>query len=240
VLLFFLLLAPCLHSQNLDSSFEAANKLYYEGKFAEAASAYEKLLRSAPPSPALYFNLGNAWFKSGQLGRAIAAYHQAERFAPRDPDLRANLQFARNQIQGPSLSSKRWQRWLNKLTLNEWTVLATTVVWFWLLLITALQWRAASKRSFRGLILGLGIASAMLGGCFALSLYLNHVQQIAVVITPEAVVRRGPLEESPNAFALHDGAELQVLDRKDDWLLITTDPRRLGWLRRDQVLLASK
>ena len=31
----------------------------------------------------------------------------------------------------------------------------------------------------------------------------------------------------------------RVLDRKDDWLLVTTDPRRIGWLRRNQVLLAS-
>jgi hypothetical protein len=33
---------------------------------------------------------------------------------------------------------------------------------------------------------------------------------------------------------------VRVLDRKDDWLLVTTDPRRTGWLRRNQVLLASK
>jgi hypothetical protein len=31
---------------------------------------------------------------------------------------------------------------------------------------------------------------------------------------------------------------LSVLDQKDDWLKITTDPSRIGWLRRDQVLLA--
>ena len=75
--------------------FDTANKLYEEGKFAEAAAAYESLVQSRQVSAALYFNLGNAWFKSGQIGRAIAAYRQAEQMTPRDPDLRANLQFAR-------------------------------------------------------------------------------------------------------------------------------------------------
>ena len=48
-------------------------------------------------------NLGNAYFKSGQLGKAIAAYREAEQMSPRDPDVRANLRFARNQVQGPTL-----------------------------------------------------------------------------------------------------------------------------------------
>jgi tetratricopeptide (TPR) repeat protein len=106
------------------AAFDSANKLYEEGKFADAAAAYEKLAQSGETSAALYFNLGNAFFKSGQIGRAVAAYRTAQQITPRDPDLRANLQFARNQAQRPTLSPDRWQRWLGRLTLNEWTVLA--------------------------------------------------------------------------------------------------------------------
>jgi tetratricopeptide (TPR) repeat protein len=60
------------------AAFDSANKLYEEGKFAEAASAYETLAKSGQSSATLCFNLGNAFFKSGQIGRAIAAYRQAE------------------------------------------------------------------------------------------------------------------------------------------------------------------
>jgi tetratricopeptide (TPR) repeat protein len=235
------LLCPAhLHAQTSPAAFEAANKLYYENKFPEAAAAYEKLLASGGATPALYFNLGNARFKSGQLGRAITAYHQAERFTPRDPDVRANLQFARNQAQGPTLSVRLWERWLAKLTLNEWTFLALSPVWLLLLLATALQWRPAWGRSLRGFLGGLGIATVLLCGCLAAAIYETRVVRTAVVISPEAVVRSGPLEESKSAFTVHDGAELRVIDRKDDWLMVTTDPRRIGWLRRDQVLIASK
>src|SRR5262249_51400407 len=100
-------------------AFDAANRLYEQGKFTDAAAAYQKLLQTGKTSPAVYFNLGNAYFKSGQMGRAVAAYRQAELITPRDPDVRANLQFARNQIQGPTISMPGWQRWLNKLSLNE-------------------------------------------------------------------------------------------------------------------------
>ena len=92
------------------AEFNAANKLYAEGKFAEAASAYEKILQSGAVSPALYFNYGNAEFKSGNLGRAIAAYRQAAQLTPRDAEVRANLDFARNQVQGPTLRESRWSR----------------------------------------------------------------------------------------------------------------------------------
>ena len=92
------------------------------------------------------------------------------------------------------------------------------------------------RHTKRSQIPSLAVASIALCGSLTAALYENRAVETAVVIAPEAVVRRGPLEESQNAFAVHDGAELRVLDRKDDWLLVTTDPRRTGWLRRDQVL----
>src|SRR4051794_29504249 len=82
------LLGTPARAEDLAAAFDQANKLYEQGKFAEAAGAYEKLAQSTPASPALYFNLGNAWFKAGQSGRAIAAYRRAEILAPRDPNLR--------------------------------------------------------------------------------------------------------------------------------------------------------
>src|SRR5260370_28423453 len=132
-------------AENLTSAFEAANKLYEQGKHSEAAANYEKLIQAGQVSAALHFNLGNALFKSGQIGRAIAAYHQAEQLAPRDPDVRANLQFARNQAQGPSLSPSRWQHWLGKLSVNEWTLLSAGGLWLLLFLLAPGQCRPVLK-----------------------------------------------------------------------------------------------
>jgi len=217
--------------------FESANKLYEEGKYADAAAAYQKLTESGMVSAPLYFNLGNAWFKSGQIGRAIAAYRLAGQLTPRDPDVRANLQFARNQTQGPSLAPSRWQRWLSRLTLNEWTLLAACAVWLWLLLLALLQWRPALRPSLRSYVVALGLAVLVLCALDASAFYQVRVARIAVVIAKDAEVRNGPLAESNPAFTAHDGAELRVMDHIGDWLQVSAGPRQAGWLRRDQVLM---
>jgi tetratricopeptide (TPR) repeat protein len=222
------------------TAFDSANKLYEEGKFAEAASAYETIAKSGQTSAALYFNLGNAFFKSGQIGRSIAAYRQAEQLTPRDPDLRANLQFARNQTPSPALVPTRWQRWLGRLTLNEWTLLASGAVWLWLLLLAVLQWRPALRPILRAYVLTLAVLAGLFCACAAATLRATRFTRTAIVITGEAVVRYGPLAESPLAFTVHDGAELCILDQKDEWLQVNAGPRRTGWLRRDQVVVAGR
>ena len=218
------------------AEFDAANNLYAQGKFNQAADAYEKIVKSGQVSAAVYFNLGNAWFKSGQMGRALEAYRQAERIAPRDPDVRANLQFTRNQVQGPSLSPTRAQRWLGRLTLNEWTWLAGVVVWVWFALLTVPQLQPKLKPALKCWVLATGLAAAGLCACLGTAWYGNAHARSAIVIIREATVRTSPLEESQPAFTVRDGAELRVLDQKDEWLQVTVDSGRIGWVRKDQVV----
>ena len=221
------------------AAFDAANRLYEENKFADAAAAYEKLAQSGQASAALYFNLGNAYFKSGQIGRAIAAYRAAQQINPRDPDLRANLQFARNQTSGPTLLPSRLQKWLGRLTLNEWTLLAASALWLWLLLLAILQWRPALKPALRSYIVALAVILGLSCACVISTLRATRFTRTVIVITPEATVRYGWLPESRVAFTLHDGAELRVLDQKDEWLQVSAGPGKIGWLRRDQTVLPS-
>jgi tetratricopeptide (TPR) repeat protein len=232
-----LLWGLCARADSLTPGFEAANRLYEQGKFKEAAAGYEKLLNYGQVSAALYFNMGNAFFKSGQMGRAIIAYHAAEQLAPRDPDVRANLQFARNQVQGPTLAPTWWQRGLKKLTLTEWTVLATTVAWALLMLLALGQWRPTLRPLLQSYVIAAAICGIALGGALVAAMREGYYARNAIVVADEVTVRQGPLDESPSAFAAHDGAELVVLDQKDDWLQVSTDPRRIGWVHRDKVLL---
>jgi tetratricopeptide (TPR) repeat protein len=225
-----------VEAQISSSAFDAANKLYEQGKFVEAAAGYEKLLQSGQASEALYFNWGNALFKAGQIGRAIAAYERGEQIAPRDPDVRANLQFARNQVQGPTLLPDKLWRWLGKLSLNEWTWLASAALWLWFILLTLLQWRPVLRPALRSYAAWIGAVAVVLCACFAGAFYFAHWKPRAIIVAPEAVARQAPLDESQSAFTLHDGAELEVLDQKDLWLQVQVDPRRIGWVRRDSVL----
>jgi tetratricopeptide (TPR) repeat protein len=218
------------------AAFELANRLYEQGKYADATAQYEQLLRDRQVSPALYFNLGNTFYKSDQLGRALSAYRHAERLGPRDPDLRANLQFVRNQVQGPTLLPGRWQRWLGSLTLDEWTRLAAAALWLTLLLLATTQLRPAWKPPLRTPTRLGALAALLLALCTAAAWHASHTPS-AIVISHDAAVHIGPLDESQTAFTVHDGAELAVLDRKDDWLQVSAGDRRLGWVKREQLQL---
>jgi tetratricopeptide (TPR) repeat protein len=219
------------------TAFDAANKLYEEGKFSDAAAAYERLLQGGVSSPALYFNWGNAQFKAGRTGRAIAAYRKAEELVPRDPDVRANLRFAREQVQGPTMRAGWSERLLGALSLNEWSVSAVVALWMLFALLVVWQIRPAAKRPLRNWGFLAAAFLVVLGTGLALRLHARLGAQTAIVVVSDATVRNGPFEESPTAFTARDGAELRVLDQKDDWLQVTAGPRRLGWLPRKQVVV---
>ncbi len=229
--------AGLLPATSVEGAFDAANQLYEQGKYAEAAGAYERLVQAGSVSPVLYFNLGNARFKSSQIGRAIAAYRQAAQLTPRDPDVRANLQFARNRVQGTTVRASRWARGLGMLSLDEWTELAVAAVWLTFLLLAAMQLRPNLRRPLRSYTAVCGGAAVILGACLGCALTNHRTVDIAIVTRGDATVRNGPLEESKDAFTAHDGAELRVLDRKDEWLQVTDGARSIGWLRREQALV---
>jgi tetratricopeptide (TPR) repeat protein len=235
LLLLALICAGNLFAADVNSNFSTANELYAKGKFAEAATAYEKILQTGGQSPSLLFNTGNAEFKAGNLGKAIAAYRQAELLAPRDSEIRANLGFVRNQIQGATLRESRWQDWIGSLSLNEGALLTTVFFWLTFALLAARQIRpplAPKLRSATRLAVMLTICSGTVLGLQA----ANHFNSaVAVVTGAEVTARSGPFDDAQTAFAARDGAELSVLDRHEDWVQVADAAGKIGWLSRKQV-----
>ena len=229
------ILASSTMAADFSNAFSAANKRYAEGQFAEAAADYEKILQTGRVSPALYFNYGNAEFKAGNLGRAIAAYRQAAQLAPRDAEVRANLDFARNQVTGPTRRESRWANGLGALTLNEWTGLTAILFWLTFALLGVRQLRPALKPALRGLTLGAVIATLLAGAGLGTAATLHFTRQSVVIVIPEATARSGPFDEAQRVFTAHNGAELAVLDRRSDWLQVTDGAGRIGWLPIKQV-----
>lgn len=227
--------ATTLLASDTTANFSAANQLYSAGKFSSAAKSYETILSSGAVSPNLLFNDGNAEFKAGNLGRAIAAYRRAALLSPRDADVRANLEFARNQVQGASFPENHGDAFFGALTLNEWTVLAMIVFWLALGLFAAMQILPSLKNSLRGVARGTAVAVVILCACLFTAAKIHFSKQIAVVVSPDAVTRSGPFSDAQNAFAVHDGAELPVLDQHDGWVQVSDASGRSGWMPDSQV-----
>jgi tetratricopeptide (TPR) repeat protein len=230
-----MLCAGRLLAADVADKFSDANQYYAEGKFAEAAKGYEAVLSSGAASPNLFFNYGNAEFKSGNLGRAIAAFRQAALLSPRDADVRANLEFVRNQVQGTTLHESHWEDCLGALTLNEWTALAAIAFWLTLALFAAMQIRPALKGALRGVARIATVVAILLCACLGSAVAIHSSKQVAVVVMPDAVTRSGPFDDAQNAFAVHDGAELPVLDRHGGWVEVSDSAGRTGWMLDSQA-----
>jgi tetratricopeptide (TPR) repeat protein len=235
ILLFALIFAGNLFATDVAIDFSVANKSYAEGKFADAAAAYEKILQTGAQSPAMLFNAGNAEFKCGHLGRAIAAYRRAEQLSPRDAGLRANLAFVRNQVQGATLRESRWQNRVGFLTLNEGAMV--TAVFFWLMfsLLAARQMRPALAPKLQSATRLAVVLTICSGAVLALQAANHFNSSVAVVTGAEVTARSGPFDDAQSAFTARDGAELSVLDQREGWVQVADGTGKSGWLNRKQV-----
>jgi len=234
--LLFFAISLAVQAQDESKAFSEANRLYEQQKYSEAAASYEKILQDGKISTELLFNLGNACFKAGQPGLAIVAYRRAEMLSPRDPDVQANLQLARESVHnGAPPKESIWSQLINRLTLNEWAILTAAVVWILFLLLAFGQWRPDWKKTVRGYVIACAVLSASLAVCLAFAVQQQLLTKKSVVIVQEAVVRRGPFEESQSAFTVRDGTELNVLDKKENWLQIADGKKGIGWIPEAQV-----
>lgn len=223
-----LALAAIAARAETEADFAAANRLYQEGKFAAAAAAYAKL----PVSATMLFNLGNAELKAGRTGNAIAAFREAQTLAPRAADVRANLQAARGRVSDNfSVRPALWRRAVERLTLNEWALLAAAALWLWFALLALAEWKNDFRRRLGGWT-SLAGAALILSCAGTLVARIAAADKIAVVTANEAIIRTGPLEDSQMAYAARDGAELAVLDQRDEWLQVCDTNGRIGWVRR--------
>ena len=118
----------------------AANNLYVNGHYSEAATIYEQMAAQGVTDSTLFYNLGNAYYQQGDLGRAVLNYQRAAELDPRDADIEANLELVRTQVAnqlpsdaaGPLVATADLTD--NWLTLNETAVIALSL-WFVLVVL---------------------------------------------------------------------------------------------------------
>jgi tetratricopeptide (TPR) repeat protein len=237
IIVFFFFLCAATESTAADASseFDTANRLYEKGDYAAAVATYQKLTESHTASPALLFNMGNAYFKNGQIGRAIFAYRHAERLNPRDADIRANLKFALSTVPGNDARTSNLDRALALLTINERGVWTAISLWIFFGCLAIAQFRPAARNALRMLVVASAIFSVFFGAWYAQGLIARATERKVVVIAPTSVVRFGPLEESQVSFNVRDGNELKLVGRKDRWLQVADASNRSGWIPASDV-----
>jgi tetratricopeptide (TPR) repeat protein len=241
VLFVLLLLSTAVSAQTATdlTTLEVANRLYENGRYAEAAQTYEQLVAGGVQDSTVFYNLGNAYYQQGDMGRAILNYERAQRLTPRDDDVQTNLALAREKIvdqygEDDALLNQLtvWAR--SWLTLNE---MAVAALGLWLLLGGfILLYRRKNSTLVKGLV---GVTAVLfLGGLFSLGtrLYVESNRPVAIVVVAETAVTSGPGEQYPTQFTLHSGASVAILDQRLNWTRITLPGDQLqGWVAAGAV-----
>jgi tetratricopeptide (TPR) repeat protein len=222
--------------------FERGNQLYQEADFAGAIEAYEAVRAAGFVSPALHYNLGNAYFKSGDLGRSILEWERALVRSPSDPDTRANLELARTLTADAVESLPRfwlfgavswWVQWLPR------GVLILLVGGAWLLACAGVVTRISSRSpDVRRLAAWLAMTGAAVVVVFGVNLFVRELEigrpDRAVVLAGAVQVRSAPAEDDDlTLFEIHEGTRVRVEQRTGAWAEVVLDDGKVGWVPVD-------
>ena len=250
IFVFFLLVPPAYaQSPALDrDTFEAANRLYENGHYEEAARLYQQLADAGYEDSRLDYNLGNAYYESADFGRAILYYRRAMVDRPRDGAVRHNLQMARTKVIDqlkPAEESLLEQitQVGNWMTLNE-TAGITLLVWLAIGVTFILYRRSPNERRRTAMQSSLILWSlAFLFMLILLGARVNNerTHAPAVVIADAVEVLDDPSHAALPVFKLHSGAEVSVVDEQTNWYLLTLPGDELqGWISAEALALVSE
>lgn len=223
--------------------FEKANELYNEGNYTEAIEYYERILDTEVHSSELYFNLANAHYKLNHIAPSIYYYEKALLLDPEDKDIQNNLAFARNMTIDaieviPEVGFSRLiNNVTNTMSYDNWARLAVGLVIVFVVLFLSYYFsRSSNKKRLAFIVSGLCIMMAMISVAFAFHKYeLTEKDQPAIVFAQEAQIKTEPNLRSVEAFKLHEGTKVQVLDTLNNWKKIELSDGKTGWIVKDEL-----
>lgn len=225
------------------NGFDNANELYRKGDFKAAAEAYEGILKTKKESAELYFNLGNAYYKLNQVAPAIYNYEKALLLDPNDKEISNNLKFAQKmqiddirevpkvgfgKMINDFTSAYRYDTW-------AWIAVASAFVFFMLFLGYYFTAIAVYKRIYFGglflvlLVIVLSVSAAI----WERNSYRN--ERPAIVFTSVTGVKSEPSVDAADAFVLHEGTKVSVLESLDKWKKIAIPDGNQGWISADAI-----
>ncbi len=235
---------PAKSSTTAGDTILTAGQFYESGQYKLAAQSYQQLVDQGYADSNLYFNLGNAYFKQGDFGRAILYYRQAQQLAPRDTDIKINLNLARAQVvdqleDSQAVGSSGYITRLDKTTQQWFTTnqLAIFALGAWILFALLVIAFTSSRKGSR---LREGLQYALIGTLLALAvgivglgsrLYTDKAHPKAVIVAHEVAVTSGPGAQYVTEFALHNGAEVDVLETRENWVRLSLPGSQMqGWV----------
>jgi tetratricopeptide repeat protein/SH3 domain-containing protein len=222
--------------------FQGGNSAYEQGKFQEAAEAYERVLGYGVADPRVLYNLANAYFKLGKLGPAILNYERALRLDPSDQDARDNLELARGQIRDRVEEAEI--PYPIKVVQDSLDIVPVDALSAVFLCLYAIACGLAGCLPFttgggRRRLLGysaaaVGVLALVAGGALVETIQTRTAAR-GIVMTDRVDVLSGPSAENTVLFTVHEGTRLELRNRRDGWLQVSLPNAMSGWIPAGMV-----
>ena len=242
-ILFFLF--SCFLSAQNETLFEVGNTFYNNGKYIEAIEKYEAILNSDQHSSEVYFNLGNAHYKLSHIAPSIYYYEMALQLDPKDKEIKNNLYFANNMTIDaietvPEIGISRFTRnAINTFSFEIWAYLSVIFMILFVILFMTYYFtvRTSTKRfSFVSSLTSIFLSLVLLVFAFKKD-SIDKKHNPAIVFSQESLVRTDPNLSGEEAFRLHEGTKVQILDTANNWTEILLVDGKTGWIVSEDIKL---
>ena len=225
------------------NAFEQGNQYYQKENFQAAISSYESIINSGKESADVYFNLGNCYYKLHKVGPAVYNYEKALLLNPNDQEIKTNLDFARKMaIDDIKIIPKvGFHKLIQDFTSTyyydtwAWIAVALALVFFLFFLGYYFSGTTLKKRIFfTGMfVILLGITLSVSAGIFERNRLEN--EKPAIVFAETAPVKNEPKTSSPDAFILHEGTKVYILESIANWKKIELTDETTGWIESSAI-----
>lgn len=217
---------------------DQGNSFYKQEKYQEAITAYQKAINSNYDSADVYFNLGNANYKLKNIASAVYNYEKALQLNPNDSEVKTNLKYAQQMAIDdikplPKVGfSQMIKSFVNVIHYDTWAWMS--VVSFFVMLGCFIGYyfgnTSAQKRTFFTFVFvffGLGLLSVFSG---FKNKSLSKQEVYAIVFAEQTKVLSEPKKTADEAFILHEGTKVAVLESNDTWTKIMIADGKRGWI----------
>ncbi len=241
----FLVICSSLFSNNMldiQSAFNMANRLYYDGQKDDALEMYISMTESGIASGSIYYNIGNIYMEKSDYAKAIVYYEKSLRLLGYDKDLRNNMKYAYKSIGGDifynayNVSHFQWFFYFHKFSI--FFILASTVTLFFIILFSIIFKIKVGFLSFANkattkniLIICLSIFIFSFTTYCVSSSVLS--QNFLIIQNNEAYVREGASEKSKNIYNLSIGEKVSIVEVYDNWYYVKMPSGLYGWISTD-------
>lgn len=232
----------CGFSQN-EALFEKGNTAYNEGKYEEAVESYLKIIENGEQSSELYFNLGNVYYKQNKIAPSIYYFEKALLLKPDDSETKNNLAYAQNmtldaiKVLPTTGLSKIYTNATSYFSFEQWaytSVVLMLLFVFCYLLYYFLKYATQKRIAFITGVLCLFLA--LISVLISFKEYNDFKSvEFAIVFDKEVIIKSEPNTRSEEAFRLHEGTKVSVLENLDEWTKIKIADGKTGWLTTKNI-----